>query len=203
MKLIRLSFLTFTDVNLQKKSELIYNSLNLNPNFSTLAALLAIVKVMLDKYSADLAAAATGDRNAVAQKNKSRQELEGILKQLGLAVMAEAKGDGPMLVGSGFTLVKPRETRYISNPGNVTLSNGVSSGEMVSSVKAITGAKSYVHQISTELPAEDASWTSNTSSSSKYVFADLVPGKQYWVRVAVVGGRKQIAYSNVATRFAQ
>lgn len=203
MKQIRLSFLKFTDVNLKKKCEFIYNSLNLNPNFSTLAALLAIVKVMLDKYSADLAAAATGDRNAVAQKNKDRVELEEILKQLGLAVMAEAKGDVPMLVSSGFTLVKTRENRYISNPGNVILSNGVSSGQMVSSVKSITGAKSYVHQICTDLPDEGTVWTSYPSSSSKYVFENLIPGKQYWIRIAVVGGRNQIAYSNIATWFVQ
>jgi hypothetical protein len=109
-------------VNLKKKSEFIYDSLINNPLYLTLGTLLPLLKVALDKYSADLAAAATNDRNAVAQKNKSRGELEAILKQLGLAVMAEANGDDAMLTTSGFTLTKTREVRYITNPGNVTLS---------------------------------------------------------------------------------
>lgn len=203
MKQIRLSFRSFTDVNLKKKSEFIYDSLINNPLYLTLGTLLPLLKVALDKYSADLAAAATNDRNAVAQKNKSRGDLEAILKQLGLAVMAEANGDEAMLTTSGFTLTKTREVRYITNPGNVTLSQGISSGQMVSAVKAMNAAKSYVHQISSTLPGDDTVWTGITSSSCKVVFESLIPGKQYWVRVAVVGSRKQIAYSNVGSWFAQ
>jgi hypothetical protein len=203
MKTIRISFKQFSDPGFRKKAENIYDSLKENPVYAALAALIATVKVALDKYSADLAAAVTNDRDAVAQKNKSRAELADLLRQLGLAVMAEAKGDHADLVSSGFTLAKDRETRYITNPGNVTLSQGISTGMLVSSVKPVTGAKSYVHQIATELPTDDSMWTSITSSSSKYVFEKLTPGKQYWVRVAVIGSRNQIAYSNVATWFAQ
>jgi hypothetical protein len=203
MKQIRIAFKQFSDLRLRKKGELIYGSLDGNLIYAALAALLATVKVVLDRYIADLAAAATNDRDAVAQKRKSRTELVELLKQLGLAVMAEAKGDEAALISSGFTLVKERETRYITNPGNVTLTQGVSTGMLVCMVKPITGAKSYVHQIATELPTEDSMWTSVTSSNSKYVFEKLTPGKQYWVRVAVIGSRNQIAYSNVATWFAQ
>jgi len=203
MKTIRIAFKHFSDPGLRKKGEHIYDSLNENPVYTALAALLAAVKVVLDRYTADLAAAATSDRNAVAQKNKSRGELADILRQLGLAVMAEAKGDQAALISSGFTLAKDREARYITNPGNVTLWQGISSGMVVSMVKPVTGAKSYVHQIAAELPTDDSMWTSVTSSSSRYVFEKLTPGKQYWVRVAVVGSRNQIAYSNVATWFAQ
>ena len=36
-------------------------------------------------------------------------------------------------------------------------------------------------------------------SKSQYVFRGLVPGKQYWIRVAALGTRSQIAYSTIAT----
>lgn len=203
MKRISISFTKLTDVNFQKKAEFIYTSLNDNGAFTNLSPALTVVKTGIDNYTTDLGAAATNERNAVAKKNQSRKELEIILAQLGLSVMTEANGNVTMLVSSGFTLVKNREPRYITNPGNVTLSNGMSSGEMVSSIKAITGSKSYVHQIATEMPVSDSVWTSNTSSTCKFLFTNLIPGKQYWVRVAVIGSRNQTAYSSVASIFVQ
>jgi len=203
MKKISIYFNNFTDVNFQKKGNNIYDSLNGNVLFSNLVPPLPDVKIALDKYAADLAAAATFDRNAVARKNKSRGELDAVLKQLGLSVMAEANGDETMLISTGFTLTKQREPRYIINPGNVMLSNGITSGQMVSTIKAIPAGTGYVHEIASEFPANDSMWATNTSSTSKFVFNNLIPGKQYWVRVAVIGSRNQKAYSNVATWFAQ
>lgn len=203
MKKIRISFSRFTDVNFRKNGEHVYDSLVNNTAFVTLATLLVVVKTALDKYTADLAAAATNDKNAVAQKNQSRFELTALLQQLGLAVMAEANGNEAMLISSGFTLVKTREVRYIANPGNVTVSQGITSGQMISMVKGQKAATGYVHQMTTELPDDNTAWISKNSSSSKFAWEGLVPGKQYWVRVAVIGSRKQIAYSTVAVWFAQ
>ena len=203
MRKICLSFTNFTEVNFLKKGQFIYTSLDGNPSYTTLAALLVVLKIALDKYAADLAAAATNDRNAISQKNKSMAELDALLKQLGLAVMAEAKGDETTLTSSGYTLAKEPEAIYIFNPGNVTCMQGISSGQMISMIKAMNGAKSYVHQIADEFPDDESKWVSVTTSSCKHVFTNLIPGKQYWVRVAVIGSRKQIAYSTVATWFAQ
>jgi len=203
MKTLCLSFSKFTDMNFQKKSQFIYASLIGNVSFKTLGKLLPLVNDAVNKYVTDLAAAATNDRNSVAKKNQSRAELETLLKQLGLAVMAEAKGDEVMLVSSGYTLVKKPEPRYITNPGNVSLSQGVTSGQMISLVKAMTGARSYIHQITEVPPTDNSTWINNTSSSSRFVFQSLTPGKQYWVRIGVVGSKNQIAYSNVGSWFAQ
>jgi hypothetical protein len=74
---------------------------------------------------------------------------------------------------------------------------------MISAVAAVPGAKSYVHQIATEYLNEQTAWISNTSSTSKFLFTNLIPGKQYWVRVAVIGSRNQVVYTSVATWFAQ
>ena len=203
MKKVNFYFNNFTDVNFQKKANNIYDSLNGNVLFTNLVPTLPEVKLALDKYMADLAAAATSDRNAVALKNKSRGELNAVLKQLALSVMTEANGDEAMLITSSFTLMKQREPRYITNPGNVTLSNGITSGQMVSMIRAVTGGMSYLHEIASEFPVDDSMWIANASSTSRHVFTNLTPGKQYWVRVAVIGSRNQKAYSSVATWFAQ
>lgn len=203
MKKVSISFSPFTDVNFGKKSQFIVTSLTGNTSFTELVPALADVKAGVTKYTDALALAGNKDRIAIAEKNKSRLELEAMLKQLGLSVMAQANGDEKTLVTSGFTLTKTREPRYITNPGNVMLSNGITSGTMVSSVKAVKGGKSYVHEIATTLPVDDTVWTTNTSSTSSFVFSNLTPGKQYWVRVAVIGARKQKAYSTVSTWYVQ
>jgi predicted phage tail protein len=117
--------------------------------------------------------------------------------------MNVALDNAAMLTSSGFTLYKPAEPVYIDNPGNVTISNGITSGELVVSVDTVKGAKSYLHQIATELPNGTTNWTSASTSRSKFTYSNLQPGRQYWVRVAVIGSRQQIAYSPVATQFAQ
>lgn len=203
MQKVSISFNPYTDVNFGKKGQFIVTSLTGNTSFTKLVPALPDVKTAVTKYTDALALAGNKDRVAIAEKNKSRIELEGMLRQLGLSVMAQANGDEKTLVTSGFTLTKTREPRYITNPGNVMLSNGITSGTMVSAVKAVKGGKSYVHEIATTLPVDDTVWTSNTSSTSSFVFSNLTPGKQYWVRVAVIGARSQKAYSTVSTWYAQ
>jgi hypothetical protein len=174
-----------------------------NTVYADLASAVTEMKTLLDAYILNLQAAETKERNSVALKNESREQLTAFLKPLGMNVMAIANGNEPALVSSGYSLVKTPEPRYITNPGNVTLYQGLSSGEMISAVAAVAGAKSYVHQITTEYAGDQTVWISNTSSTSKFLFTNLIPGKQYWVRVAVIGSRNQVVYTSVATWFAQ
>jgi hypothetical protein len=61
----------------------------------------------------------------------------------------------------------------------------------------------YNHQLAAELPTDTTIWQNNLSTTSRFVFMDLQPGKQYWVRVAVSGSRNQLVYSSVVSLFAQ
>lgn len=203
MKKISISFDRYSDINFQKKSQFIYDSMKNNTVYADLASAVTEMKTLLDAYILNLQAAETKERNSVALKNESREQLTAFLKPLGMNVMAIANGNEPALVSSGYSLVKTPEPRYITNPGNVTLYQGLSSGEMISAVAAVAGAKSYVHQITTEYAGDQTVWISNTSSTSKFLFTNLIPGKQYWVRVAVIGSRNQVVYTSVATWFAQ
>jgi hypothetical protein len=200
---VRLSFRLFTDADFLTKAEFILISMTGNASFPTPVPVLADVETAVAAYSDALNAAEGLGRVNVAWKNKTRTDLETILIQLGMYVMSVANGDAAMLTSSGFTLTKAPEPRYITNPGNVTLSNGVTSGELTDAVASVRGARIYYHEITDTAPTEETVWVRNQSSRSKYVFTGLTPGKQYWVRVAAVGSGEQIAYSNVAAKFVQ
>jgi hypothetical protein len=73
---------------------------------------------------------------------------------------------------------------------------------MISFVKR-GNANSYLHEIADTLPTDSTVWTKFPSGNSQFTFTSLTPGKQYWVRVAAIGFRNQVAYSTVATQFAQ
>ena len=203
MQKINTSFSSYTDANLEQKAAYIFEQMTGNINFTTPVPTLAELQNANDTYNLALTAAAGLDRTQVALKNEARQTLEVTLSRLGMYVMNVALGNATMLTTSGFTLNKPGEVVYIDNPGNVTIANGVTAGEMVVSVVAVNGAKSYQHLIATEQPTDATEWKSTSSSRSKFTYINLQPGKQYWVRVAAIGSREQIAYSPVATQFAQ
>lgn len=203
MKKANISFSAFTDVNFRKKAELIYLSLDGNEFFTNLMPTLEILQASISNYNLALAAAAHSDRVAVAEKNRCRRELDALLRQLGMSVMTQANGQESVLVSSGFTLNKTPESRFITNPGNVILTKGITSGQMISTVKAVNGGISYLHEICDALPTEETKWTSHSSSTCNFVFTNLTPGKQYWVKVGVIGARGQKAFSNIATWHAQ
>jgi hypothetical protein len=200
---ISLSFSKYGDPGFQTKAGFILTSMTDNPNFLTPVPTLETVAEAIGKFSEDLIAAAGRGRSNVAEKNKSRQELTALLVQLGMYVMLTANGDAAVLISSGYSLNKMPEPRYISNPGNVTLSNGVSAGELVDSVKKDKNVIIYSHEITDQLPNDTTVWTRVQSTRCKYVFTGLIPGKQYWVRVAAMGSGEQIAYSTIATKFVQ
>ncbi len=203
MQKISTGFGSYSDANLEQKAQYILDQMTGNGTFPAPAPSLEDLSSAITAYSNALVAAAGLDRTQVALKNEARQTLEVLLAKLGMYVMNVALGNAAMLTSSGFTLYKPSEPQYIDNPGNVTISNGITSGELVVSVAAVKGGKSYQFQLATELPTEATEWISNSISRSKFTYTNLQPGKQYWVRVAVIGARGQVAYTPIATQFGQ
>lgn len=203
MQKINTSFSIYADANLEQKAQYILGQMTGNGAFDSPVPPLPVVSDAVETYSLALVAAAGLDRTKVAFKNEARQSLETLLGKLGMYVMNVALGNVAVLTSSGFTLRKANEPVYIGNPGNVTIANGVTSGELIVSVASVAGAKSYLHQVSTVPPADNTQWVSASSSRSKYTYSELEPGKQYWFRVIAIGARQQQTSSPVATQFAQ
>jgi len=196
------NFQNLSDAEFETRSLHIIACMTDNPLFTDLQARLPEIKTAQEKYSIDLASSRGLGRQPVAEKNKSRVALTSLLSSLALLVMAQTE-DKAELLTSGFILRKQPEWRQITAPGNLTLSAGINSGEIVSTVSRPKGADSFLHQISDTAGAEEKVWISTASTSNKHVFANLQPGKQYAVRIGAVGSKGQLAFSTIATIFAQ
>ncbi len=200
---INLSYSGYPDADLLKKSNHILSSVGGNPDvFVSPLPWLSNLGDATETYATDLTAAADLGRVKVSNKNQSRKAVIDALVQLGRYVTLIAAGDENILILSGYTLAKEPQPRHLDNPGNVTLSNGNTSGTLVSLVKR-GNANSYVHEITDTLPTESTVWEKFASGNCQFTFTNLIPGKQYWVRVAAIGYRNQVAYSPVATQFVQ
>ena len=200
---ILISLGKYADAKLKDKSSYIVTSMKDNLNFQTPTPSLPEVQAALTTYSTALDAAAGLDRVKVAEKNQARKVLLGLLTQLGLYVMSVGNGDASVLTSSGFTLAKTPEPGKLGNPGNVTLTSGVTSGQMVSSIKRTKHARVYSFQITDQQPGDDTKWTVIHTTTTRHVFNGLVSGKQYWVKVAAIGTANQVTESPVSTMFVQ
>ena len=203
MKIAKLNLSTsgFSDADFLRKAEYVMTCLTGNTSFPSPVPPLADLSDAIEAFSQSLLGADAGNHGLVAAKNERRMELNAVYVQLGMYVMYIANGSVELLTQSGYPVSKEPEPIYISNPGNVTLVNGVTSGQLDASVAAVKGCKLYLFQLTESDPTEETVWDSHTCSRRKYSFKSLVPGKKYWVRVAATGSGNQITYSTIASQF--
>lgn len=113
-------------------------------------------------------------------------------------------GDATVLASSGYDLTKAPSSQTLSTPGLVSTKEGISTGMLEVSIAKPSGAKSYVHELTADPITADSTWQSIPGTSVKYTFSNLTPGKKYWARVAAVGKKAEIAYSEPQlSRFVQ
>lgn len=118
-------------------------------------------------------------------------------------VLFTAAGDEVVATSSGFELSKQSvPSSVIINPEGVALANGLNRGELELSCKRVSGAKSYVHEITTWPVSNTSEWQTVMGTSAKNLFAGLESGKEYAGRIAAVGVKQQVVYSEVVSRIA-
>lgn len=200
MKRVTTSFVTLSDGNLESKTHSIISNMTGNANFPTPVPALNEVEAAADNFSSALVKAQTGNRADVADKNAKRETLLAVLRQLCSYVNLTANGDAAMLLTSGFDVSKDPQPSIISKPEIIRLENGVASGTLLLSVKAVKGAYSYLHEYTTDATMAPGSWVSNLSTSAKTTLSNLQPGTVYYCRVAAVGSNNQLLYSDALSR---
>ncbi len=192
------------DAVLAGKGQEIYSSMLDNPNFEMPTPDMPTLLSVLGNYSTSLTAAQTRERTAVIVKNQNRIILIAALKQLGSYINFTAQGDLSMLSTSGYDIAKTRsKSPPITKPLAPSLIDGPNSGELISSVDAVKGAKSYVHQYRIHLETGDTEWVSVFSSSRRCVLQGLIPSQRYSVRVGALGPNDQVMYSDTVSRIVQ
>lgn len=199
---IQTSLNKLPDSELLSKGGYILASMAGNAGFPNPYPALADVKSALDRFETDLAAASGRDLILVAVKNQSRSALLDLFTRLGYHILSVAYGDTPLLASSGYSLVKAPETINITHPENISVRNGLCSGQIVCRVKRIKEIRLYKFEITTGSPETGPEWVSTRSSKCSHLFTGLQPGTRYWFRVAAIW-RNEMAYSQTASLHAQ
>jgi hypothetical protein len=204
MSKIKFDFPRLSDANLEISAQAIVLAMTGNANFTTPSPTLTVVNAAITPYSLALSAAQTRDKNKIAEKNDARVALQDVLILLGNYVTLTAEGDRTILLSSGFPLVKERvPAPDITKPENIEVANGINSGEANVSVTAVPYAKSYVHQFTSDPLTAASNWSSTPTTRCKHTYNDLAPGQKLWFRVAAVGCKGQLAYSDPLSKIVQ
>jgi len=205
MKMPRLKtgFDAMSDPAFQITASHIYACMLLNLDFPTPTPELSLVDEALQAYGTALTAAKTKDTGAIATKDKARGVLTSLLVQLANYVMTTANGDSEKLERSGFDLAKEGETSVIVKPLTISLTDGVTAGEMIVKVSRQKGVISYLPQYTPDPLTEESVWIQAVSSTSKNTLKNLESGKKYWVRVGLAGPYNQLVYSDAVFRVVQ
>ncbi len=200
MKKATTSFTSLSDGNLESKTHEIITSMTGNPNFPNPIPALADITAAATAYTTALSKAGTGNRIDVADKNAKRDTLISQLRILCYSVNTIANGDAAMILSSGFDLSRDPQPAVLTRPENLKVENGVASGSLLVSVKAVKGAYAYFHEYTTDATMAPGSWVSTTGTTSKMQFTNLQPGTIYYCRVGAVGTNNQLLYSDPVSR---
>lgn len=195
-----INFSNLSDGNFLAKAQNIESSMEENPNFPTPSPTVEDLAAATGAYGEAYVAASTGNHADVATKNAMRQALTDLLKSLAANVTSTANGDRSKLLTSGFDVSKEKEPIVITKPENIQVTNGLNSGDLEVSVTRVKGATSYVHEYADAEAMNANNWQAVTTTMSKITYNNLLAGKTYYCRVAAVGSKGQIVYSDPISR---
>ena len=174
-----------------------------NPYFPDPVPPVDTINQLVNEFSNALSEAAMKNKGDIAEKNTLRKRLEHQLGRLALYVMYVADDDVNILISSGYNLTKKRMRNKLAEPDMPTLTSVANSGMIMCMIKAVKGARHYLHEISSDPFAPNAIWETHSCSRRKYTFSNLTSGQKYWVRVAVLGTGKLKMVSAMASLWAQ
>lgn len=201
---ITADYASMSDAALELKSQSIVAAVGASSHFTAPVPTLLEVSAVITNYRTLLVEAQMRDKTKVADKNQLKKELIAILRALGNYVTQTAEGDLAVLISSGYTLAKTGQSAPpITNPQDLQVENGLNSGEVITTVKAVKNARSYIHQYTPDPITDNSQWTSTPSTKCKSAFTGLEPTKIYWFQVAAIGANEQIAYSEMQSKIVQ
>lgn len=170
----------------------VYDGLNGNPNFVNPPITLDSLKSAIDTYASKIAAAADGGKQAIIDRNKQRETVVKMLRQLGHWVEANCKDDLGILQSSGFHAASTTRTPPAPLPTPVIqkVENGAVSGVLAVRVKPVPKALSYdVRYTSPGADGKPGPWVQPPpfTSSRPFQFTGLTPGTVYSFQVRALG----------------
>ncbi len=172
-----------------------------NENFSDPGLLIIDLQELAQQFQHALSEALSRDREKIAVKNNIRVLLIERLKQVGEFVIRESNGDAVALLSSGFRLYKEDDEVVIKAPANFRIKPGPNPGEIIMQVSRVIGARSYLYQWTRNPVTAESVWESVADTRCKKTITKLPLGIDYAFRMAAVGSRNQLRYTNILSRY--
>ena len=173
-----------------------------NPTFPQAPAALANLKKVLPEYEEANYKARGGDEEMRFIRKAKRAEVIALLSELAEYVTLTCNGDPAKLVSSGFELNKERGSKALSPIKDLKIAID-RSGEAVTQVKKVAGAKAYIHQYTADPLTGDNVWVSKGTTDANYTFTGLKSKEKYWFQVIAIGLNGQETASPPVSRVIQ
>ena len=168
-----------------------------DPQFASLSAVVAELKVCYDAYSTALTNNVNGGRIATIEKDKCKRDLEKQLTKVALLVDILANSKESIIMAAGFNVCKSEMTSYTSlkAPTVIKLVNESEAGVVTVELEKVPGATNYGIEKRILVEGQpDAPWTNGDySSACKTQITGLESGKTYQLRFRAIGNSKLVS----------
>jgi hypothetical protein len=186
-------------------SKQVITSMTGNVNFATPVPALASITAAItaaETANADLKVSRKATVTKASILDDKLAELDSVVAQLANYVENVAKGDDTKIKSAGMGVRSQASPIGLpSSPENL-LTAAVTQNEVELDWEKVTGAKSYVVQLTLDISG-NSNWTMGTIvTKAKATIKNLESGKKYWFRVAAVGAAGQGPWSDPATTYA-
>lgn len=195
-------FAKMADATLELRANQIHLALDGNPHFVNPTPALPALADAIAAFAAALADCRYADRLQLAIKNQKREELITLLHKLGDFVLFKSDGDPVIAASSGFSVGKqPAPAPPITSPENLQVKAGYNTGELLTKINRVKGALVYLYQYATDTMMENDNWKVIVCSRTRCIISNLPPGTKYNCRVAAIGPKDQLMYSDIVSRY--
>lgn len=196
-----LNFKETKDADLYVVAYRVYTKMIENDNFPDPGMHIIELGELMKQFETAMSEAGSGDRVKISIRNDVRELLVKKLKRIGEFVQNEANGAEALLYSSGFSLVKHWDEIYLHSPGEFKILPGPNPGEIIMKVRAVKGARSYQYEWTPAPASPESKWESITDTRCKKTISGLPLGVNYCFRMAVVGARSRVIYTEVLSRY--
>ena len=198
---LALNFKGVKDADIWMLANHVYHKMNGNEKFPDPGMLIIELNEISRQFHEAMQDASLGDRLKIAIKNEVRTLLIKKLKQVGEFVNSHSNEREELLWSSGFDLIKPVGEIKLRNPNDFQIFPGPKPGEIIMKVRGVKGARSYLYQWTPAPVTPESIWQSIADTRRKKVIAGLPLGINFCFRMAAIGARNQIVYTQVLSRY--
>lgn len=195
------------DISGLNSGELVLKAKNLvedmtgNANFATPEPALADITAKVEELENWISKASFGDKRAVEYRDSVKAELVVMLRSLAGYVSSIAKGDGNVILSSGFEVRKEKTPpQPLARPVDFNIKRTDYEGTVTLDWSPVKDCHSYRLEVSTQNPeTENANWTPlAVTTKSRYDTSNMVFGVYYYYRVKAIGAAGESPWSEIA-----